>query len=69
MHVTSNFFRCRAQRAAFSAASLTLIEGTASGSNVISSVSKDQAKPLVPSPRTLSSLADLHKSEKHHRVA
>jgi hypothetical protein len=69
MHVTSNFFRCRAQRAALSTASLTLIEVAASESNLISPISKNLAKPLVPSPRTLSCLADLHKTEKHHRVA
>lgn len=70
IHITSNYFRCRAQRATFAPGSLTLLGQTpSSGGHPLPSMSPSPVKPLSPSRRTLRSLADLHKSETSHRVA
>jgi hypothetical protein len=68
MQVTSDYYRCRAQRAAFCAESLTLSGEDAPAVNSISNHSKS-ATPLCPSSRTLRGLEKLHKSEKQNRVA
>lgn len=68
MQVTSSYYRCRAQRAAFSAESLTLL-GEDSRESHPTAAGNGPSKPLSPSSRTLRCLADLRKPETQHRVA
>lgn len=68
MQVTSNYYRCRAQRAEF-AGSLTLdVEGSLSVERISSSNSK-QSTPLRPSRQTLRGLANIFKTQNQNRVA
>ena len=68
MQVTSSYYRCRAQRAAF-AESLTLHgESSSSVERIFSSNSK-QPTPLCPSRQTLRGFANLSKAQNQNRVA
>lgn len=68
MQVTSNYYRCRAQRASYCAESLTLNGEAHSNDNNLLESSPEGA-PLRPSRKTLRRLANLHKSESEPRVA
>ncbi len=69
MQVTSDYYRCRAQRAASAAESLTLLGENSPASHSHSITDANQAQPLSPSRSTLRGLANLYKSEAHNRVA
>jgi len=68
MQVTSNYYRCRAQRAAF-AESLTVHEESSSPVERISSTNSKQSTPLRPSRQTLRGFANLFKAQNQNRVA
>ena len=68
MQVTSNYYRCRAQRAAFGE-SLTLHKESSSSVERISSSNSKQPAPLRPSRQTLRGFANLFKAQNQNRVA
>ena len=68
MQVTSNYYRCRAQRAAF-AESLILHEESSPSAERLSYSNSKQLKPLRPSRQTLRGLANLFKAQNQNRVA
>ncbi len=69
MQVTSDYYRCRAQRAAFCAESLTLLGPGIPAVESMSATASNKAVPLKPSYRTLRGLEDLYRSENHNRSA
>ena len=68
MQVTSNYYRCRAQRAVF-AESLILYGESSSFTDSMSYSYSKQPKPLRPSRQTLRGLANLFKAQNQNRVA
>ncbi len=70
MQVTSNYYRCRAQRAEF-AEPLSLHVESESSSSVerTSSSNSKQSTPLRPSRQTLRGLANIFKTQNQNRVA
>jgi hypothetical protein len=68
MQVTSNYYRCRAQRAAFTE-SLTLHKENFSSVDSISSSDSKPSAPLRPSRQTLRGFANLFKAQNQNRVA
>ncbi|MEE2988650.1 MAG: hypothetical protein VX372_03675 [Verrucomicrobiota bacterium] len=68
MHVTSNYYRCRAQRAVL-AESLTLHVGSTSSTERIFLSNSKQSTPLRPSRQTLRGFENLFKAQNQNRVA
>jgi hypothetical protein len=68
MHVTSNYYRCRAQRAVF-AESLTLHGESSSSTERISYSNSKQPTPLRPSHQTLRGFKNLFKAQNQNRDA
>ena len=68
MQVTSNYYRCRAQRAVFEE-SLILHEESSPSAERLSYSNSKQLKPLRPSRQTLRGLAKLFKAQNQNRVA
>jgi hypothetical protein len=68
MQVTSNYYRCRAQRAVFEE-SLILHGESSSYIGSISYSNSKQPKPLRPSRQTLRGLAKLSKAQNQNRIA
>ena len=68
MQVTSNYYRCRAQRAVFEES--LILHGECSPSTERLSYSNlKRPKPLRPSRKTLRGLANLFKAQNQNRVA
>ena len=67
MQVTSDYYRCRAQRAAFKESLILDAENSHSTERNSNSNSK-QPKPLSPSRQTLRSFANLSKAQNQNRV-
>ena len=68
MQVTSNYYRCRAQRAALNESLILHAENTSSTERKSYSNSK-QPTPLRPSRQTLRGFANLSKAQNQNRVA
>ena len=68
MQVTSNYYRCRAQRAAFND-SLILHAEDSSSTKRKSYSNSEQPIPLSPSRQTLRGFANLSKAQNQNRVA
>ena len=68
MQVTSNYYRCRAQRAVFEE-SLIMHEESSPSAERLSYSNSKQLKPLRPSRQTLRGLANLFKAQNQNRVA
>ena len=67
MQVTSNYYRCRAQRASF--AESLILHGESSSSTEWSSHSNSkESTPLRPSRQTLRGFANLFKAQNQNRV-
>ena len=69
MQITSNYYRCRAQRAALYAESTAQLGVKKTPLSNTQTSSQHLAQPLRPSLHTLRSLANLHKYNCNHRPA
>ena len=67
MQVTSNYYRCRAQRASFTE-SLILHAEDSSSTERKSYSNSEQHTPLCPSRQTLRGFANLFKAQNQNRV-
>ncbi|MDQ8194599.1 hypothetical protein QEH59_09190 [Coraliomargarita sp. SDUM461004] len=67
MHVTSDYFRCRAQRATYMPEPSTLFAQSSCAADNISA--SNPPVPLIPSRRTLRDLENLYKNDRQNRIA